>query len=147
MRPNVRALFLLVIPMVPLAACDDDGTDPAVTFDLVFEGEASFQNAHGGQAIHVALVQGGSVLTTRDGTVSGTDDPAFAFTLSGALTEGQAYELHYWIDSNFGGGTVGVCDPPTNDHQWRLTVPAVTADVTIEDTHRPTETEDVCGSF
>jgi hypothetical protein len=136
-----------MLPALLLAACGDDSAGPATTYDLVFEGGASFHSAHGGQGIHAALVQNGSVLATQDGTVSAAADPAFNFTFAAALTEGQSYELHYWIDSNFGGGTVGVCDPKANDHQWRMSIAAVTADVTIADTHRPTETEDVCSSF
>lgn len=135
--------------LIGLTGCDDDGTDVPETFDLVFTGDASFQAAHGGQAIEAAIVNSaGTVVATDAGTVSASADPSFSFTFTNALVEGQSYELHYWIDSNFGSGaTVGVCDAPANDHQWSIDVTTVTADVTIADVHRPTDTEPVCNTF
>lgn len=144
----VSVLLLALVPV--LAGCGDDEAPtgpPTGTLDLTFTGDETFQGAHGGQSIHVGIFhQGTSELVASDqGTVSSSANPSFEFTFVDALAEGESYRVEYWIDSNFNGGTEGTCDPPENDHQWRLDVPSVTDDVTIADTHRPTETEDVCG--
>lgn len=151
-RSFVTVSLLALLPL--MAACSDDGdtpTDPetpAATFDLTFTGDDTFQGAHGGQTIHVGVkrASNGELVASDQGTVSSTANPSFEFTFADVLVEGESYNLDYWIDSNFNGGTEGSCDPPETDHQWRLTVSSVTADVTVDDTHRPTETEDVCGT-
>jgi len=63
------------------------------------------------------------------------------------LEEGVAYEVDYWIDSNFGGGTLGVCDATAIDHQWKVTIAAVSADVAITEAHIPNTVVDVCSTF
>lgn len=145
-----RRLFGLLLPLalVGLAACDN-GSEPVDEgpYTLVFEGDASFQGAHGDQEVRVALVSDGGVVDTMEGTVSATADPAFSFTFEDALETAQSYEVHYWIDSNFGGGGPSVCDEKAIDHQWSLAVPTPTADLTVEDSHRPEETEAVCSTF
>jgi hypothetical protein len=55
--------------------------------------------------------------------------------------------VHYWIDSNFGGGTAGVCDARAIDHQWRMELLGVSNDVDFTTAHQPALTEDVCGTF
>jgi hypothetical protein len=35
---------------------------------------------------------------------------SFFFDAGAVLEQGIAHEVHYWIDSNIGGGTSGVCD-------------------------------------
>lgn len=145
-----RMFVSLVALTLVGAACDDDGTEPGMEgpYTLTFAGDASFQAAHGGQAIQAALVGAdGTVEATMEGTVSGTEDPSFSFTFADALEEGQSYEIHYWIDSNFGDGTPQVCDGPDTDHQWRIPVDPATDDRTITDAHRPGETESVCETF
>ncbi|MGK7311759.1 MAG: hypothetical protein ACN0LA_05920 [Candidatus Longimicrobiales bacterium M2_2A_002] len=142
-------VFLAAMTLVG-AACDEYGTDPGMEgpYTLTFAGDASFQGAHGGQMIRAALVGAdGAVEARMEGTVSETGDPSFSFTFDDALTEGQSYELHYWIDSNFGGGALLVCDDPDTDHQWRIAVDPATEDRTITDTHRPGATESVCETF
>ncbi len=121
----------------------------AGTSDLTFSGDASFHGAHGGQPIHVAVVSvdDGEVVATQSGTVSKTADPSFSFTFSDVLEDGKVYEVHYWIDSNFGGGSVGVCDPKARDHQWNVSLGTVTGDVSHTEKHRPAETSDVCETF
>ena len=149
MRSRIFVL-LLALATVGGACDDDDTTDPGAEgpHTLTFAGDASFQGAHGGQTIRVALVgPGGTVEADAEATVSATADPAFSFTFDDALMEGQSYEIHYWIDSNFGGGSALVCEGPDTDHQWRLDVGAATEDRTITDTHRPGETESVCETF
>lgn len=126
--------------------------DVCTTFaaDLTFRGDATFQAAHGGQTVSAAVVRStdGAVLWTQQTTVSSTEDPSFSFSFPGALLYDDAFEIHYWIDSNFAGGTQGTCDPPANDHQWAVDVGQPdAAEVVVEDTHRPTETESVCSTF
>jgi hypothetical protein len=119
------------------------------TSDLVFSGDGSFHGAHGGQPIHVAVVSAddGKVVATQSGTVSKTADPSFSFTFPGVLENGKTYEVDYWIDSNFGGGTVGVCDPKAHDHQWKVPLGTVSGSVALREKHRPAETSDVCETF
>jgi len=118
-------------------------------YDLGFQGDASFQGAHGGQAIEAAVVHAdsGEVVARDAGTVSKSDDPSFAFTFSGALKDGESYEVHYWIDSNFGGGSAGTCDPQSNDHQWSVALGSVDGDVTHTEDHAPGEMSGVCDTF
>ena len=145
-----RAMFSLIaiVAVVGGTACDSTtDTDDPGPYTLTFEGDASFQGAHGGQTIRAALVSGGAVEATASGTVSASADPAFSLTFPDAVAAGQSYELHYWIDSNFGGGAMDVCDGAETDHQWELSVPSATDDLTVTDTHRPTETTDVCSTF
>ncbi len=137
--------------LVALAACggDDGVTTPTGPFQLIFQGDASFGGPHGGQSISVALVRtsDGAVVAQQTGTVSATADPAFSFTFSALLDIGVAYQVDYWIDSNFGGGTAGVCDPKANDHQWSVAIAAVAEDVTITEVHNAANTVDVCSTF
>lgn len=134
-----------------LTGCDGDGTDPEPPFTLVVAGDASFSGAHGGQTIRAAVVNitGGAsdVVASAEGQVSATTEPSFAFTFSDVLETGMTYEVHYWIDSNFGGGVIDGCDPRATDHQWRVAVGTVTGDIQLDEVHRPAETEDVCETF
>ena len=117
--------------------------------NLTFAGDATFQGPHAGHPVAVAVVRtsDGALMAQQTGTVSGTADPAFSFDFSGVLVLGVAYQVHYWIDSNFGGGTAGVCDPKANDHQWSVTIPAVEGDVTVTEVHDAGNTVDVCSTF
>lgn len=143
---------LMLMPLLASCGGDDGGTtapdEPEATFDLTFTGDDTFHDAHGGQTLHVGIkdAESGALVASDQGTVSSSADPSFEFTFADALTEGESYYLDYWIDSNFDGGTEGTCGPPVDDHQWRIDVTSVTEDVTIADTHRPSETEDVCGT-
>ncbi len=135
--------------LVALGACGDDEVTAPTTFQLTFQGDLSFQGPHAGHSIAVAVVQAsdGVVMAQQTGTVSATADPAFSFTFAGVLATGVAYQLHYWIDSNFGGGTAGVCDPKAIDHQWNVAIAAVAGDVTIVEVHNAANTVDVCTTF
>lgn len=141
--------LVLVAALVALAACDDDGTDPMLPpFTLEFAGDDSFQGAHGGQTVRAAVVTAsGEVVATAEDQVSATAVPSFEVVFADVLEAGTSYGLHYWIDSNFGGGAVNGCDPRSVDHQWNVAVGTVTDDVRIDESHRPTETEDVCSTF
>lgn len=126
--------------------------DVCATFaaDLTFVGDASFNTPHPDQAIEVAIVRASDGLIVGgpvSGTVSATANPAFSFDFPGVLVIGFAYEIHYWIDSNFGDGTAGVCDEPNDDHQWNRPVAAVTADVTFEESHDAAAQMAVCSTF
>lgn len=141
------ALLAAALLLVMGTGCDDEGPDGP--FQLTLELDASYQAPHGGDAVRVAVVDpsDGSVIAQESGTVSAMADPAFSYTAPGVLVSGTEYEVHYWIDSNFGDGTPGVCDPTANDHQWNLAVPAVSADVTLSESHDPQSLEQVCETF
>jgi len=143
-RRSARLVALLATLLYGIA-----GAMAAQAHDLTFSGDASFHGPHGGQPIHVAVVQAdtGKVVALASGTVSKTADPAFSFDFPGALMDGKSYEVDYWIDSNFGGGTVGTCDPKSHDHQWHVVLGAATGNVSHTETHRPAETGDVCDTF
>jgi len=117
--------------------------------DLTFTGDYTFVAPHGGQAIEVALydVTAGEVVATQSASVAPEEGPAFSVTFSDALEEGRLYDIHYWIDANFGGGREGRCDPVNVDHQWRVALTDVTEPVTIEVAHDPGEQAPVCTSF
>ena len=148
MRPSQFARRFLPVLLLGVTACSDDPVVPTGPFDLTFTGDASFQGAHGGQEIQVIVTASdGEVLASESAVVSETDDPSFTFVFADLLEQGQSYDLRYWIDSNFGGGSAGVCDPPGTDHQWLVAISAVSDDVEIADTHRPGETSSVCDTF
>lgn len=158
MKSSAFALVVLVSALLLLTgACENDAafSPPSGPFDLTFSGDASFQGPHGGQSIEVAVIDAssGETVETASGTVSATEDPSFEFFFEGALTRGEHYYIDYWIDSNFSDGSVGTCDPPANDHQWRNLLPrasdpdGVVANAIMPDVHRPAETESVCESF
>ncbi|SFU77711.1 hypothetical protein [Halomonas korlensis] len=117
--------------------------------DLTFTGDGTFNLPHGDQAIQVALydVAAGEVVATESGHVAPDEDPAFSFTFPGALEEGKLYDVHYWIDSNFGGGDEGSCDPVNIDHQWRVALTDITEPVSLEVNHEPADQAPVCTSF
>ncbi len=145
-------VMVLVLALSVGVACsddDDDGMDPGRTYQLTFQLDDSFGAPHGGQTINVAVVRAsnGAVLERANGTVSATANPSFSFTSGAILESGTAYEVHYWIDSNFNGGIAGVCDPTANDHQWSAAVASPTADVTLTESHDPSGLENVCDSF
>jgi hypothetical protein len=81
------------------------------------------------------------------GIVSATQIPSFSFDAGPVLKRGTAYEVHYWIDSNIGGGTMGVCDLIAIDHQGSVEFLSPTNDVDYTVLHEPTLTEDVCSTF
>ncbi|HEU5360068.1 MAG TPA: hypothetical protein VFU42_02810 [Candidatus Deferrimicrobiaceae bacterium] len=139
-----------------LAACGggggggDPGTAPPGPFKLTFSLDASFQGPHGNQPIRIAVVRssdGVVVAGDNNGIVSATQNPSFSFVSGAVMERGIDYEVHYWIDSNFGGGTLGVCDPITIDHQWSVEFFSVTNDKDLLVEHDPALTEDVCSTF
>ena len=137
-----RWMLLSLLFAAPLAQASDG-------HDLTFKGDASFGGPHGGQAIQAAVVdaESGEVVAEESGSVSADDDPAFSFDFPGALQDGKGSEVHYWIDSNFGGGSQGSCDPMENDHQWRVTLEQASEAVTHVESHDPGAQSDVCATF
>jgi hypothetical protein len=111
--------------------------------------DASFQVPHGDNTIHIAVVRSSDnvVVDGGFGTVSATQNPSFSFVSGAVMERGIDYEVHYWIDSNIGGGTPGVCDPKAIDHQWSVEFPSVTNDKVLTVSHEPLLTEDVCSTF
>lgn len=132
--------------LVGVQACGTN--NPPETFQLTFQGDATFQVPHATHPISVAVVRtsDGNVVASETGTVSGTTDPAFSFTFPNVLEAGTDYHVNYWIDSNINGGTAGVCDPPDNDHQWSVSVPFFT-DLIQTETHDAGTTVPVCTTF
>lgn len=117
---------------------------------MTFSLDNTFQGPHGNQPIRIALVRSSDnvvVAGDNNGTVSATRNPSFSFVSGAVMERGTDYEVHYWIDSNIGGGTPGVCDPVTMDHQWRVEFPSVTNDKVFTVSHQPALTEDVCSTF
>lgn len=138
-----------VLAVAALLAGGGSAAIAAGKSNLVFKGDASFHGAHGGQAIHVAVVgaKDGKVVAKKAGTVSKTANPSFSFTFKGVLQNGKAYDVDYWIDSNFGGGTVGKCDPPQHDHQWDIHLGKATGNIDHVETHEPAKITPVCDVF
>lgn len=154
----LRGLASALLPLL-VAGAVGHAPDSAVAtparggYDLTFEGDGSFGGPHGGQTIHVTVeTTDGKEVASAEDTVSKTANPSFSFPFKAVLDAGQSYVIKYWIDSNFNGGTEGQCDSPSQDHQWELR-PAdhpqlgnVSGNVTIEDSHRPSQVEAVCSS-
>jgi hypothetical protein len=139
----VASAMLLILPTgMALAMGDADYT-------VTFQGDASFNKPHGGQEIHAALVDAGTgkVVAKMEATVSKTDAPAFSIVFTKDLKAGEKYEMAYWIDSNFGGGTKGVCDEKQHDHQWKVELGTASGDLTHTEKHQPSMTQPVCDLF
>jgi hypothetical protein len=146
-----HGLSLLVVLL--LAACGGGGSSgdagPPGPFQLAFSLDNTFQVPHGGQPIGIAVVRSpDNVVVAEDsGTVSATQNPSFSFVSGSVMERGTAYEVHYWVDSTFGGGAPGVCDPKAIDHQWSVEFPSPTNDVDFTVSHDPALTEDICSTF
>ena len=150
MKRTLSVRNLWVALLVALGACGTGtGTGiPRGPHDLILQGDASFHGPHGSQSISVAVVGFGEVLVAQGAnTVSSSADPAFSFTFPGLLVDGFPYEVHYWIDSNDGGGSAGVCDAPVNDHQWSGASFSAQEDATITVDHDDANTAEVCSIF
>ncbi len=137
-------------PGVVESVCD------AFTTDLTFRGDDSFQSAHGGNDVTIAVVREtvdgttDRVVATETTTVSSTGDLSFSADFPGLLVVGAAYHVAYWIDSNFQGGEDGVCGSVSDDEQWRVDVGPVEDEdepVTVTDAYRPSEVQSVCSTF
>ena len=149
----LRTVSLLLTGLA-IVACDMGGgsssqsSDPG-PYQLTFSLDESFQAPHGNQPIRIALVRltDGLVLEEAFGTVSAVNDPTFNFSPATMLERGTSYAVHYWIDSNIGGGTLGLCDPTDFDHQWSTEFFTPTNDINFTVGYEPTLTEYVCDTF
>lgn len=152
-----RAVWVFLSLVIASAAgpgCNGDGDSPTSPdsgpFRLTFSLDSTFQGPHGGQPIAIALLgrsDGSVILGPVNGTVSATQDPSFTWSTGPVMQAGLDYEVHYWIDSNDGGGTLGVCDPRANDHQGSVELFSVFNDRNVSLSHNHAVTEDVCGTF
>lgn len=145
-----RSSFPATLLVVGLLACAGDGaTSTNGPYDFAFIGDITFHNPHPAHTIHVAVVRAGDGAKVAETTgVTDTTDPAFSFDFPGILEHGEAYRLHYWIDSNFKqSGTEGVCDVPEVDHQWNRDLGIATGDITRRETHDASTIQDVCATF
>lgn len=148
-------LVVLILGLGIAPSCGGGGgggggpTTPTGPFDLMFSLDGTFQGPHGGQPIAVVVIRSsdGAVIANANGTVSPTQVPAFSFDAGRILQAGANYELDYWIDSNFGGGTPGTCDPKGFDHQWRVRFISVAGDIDYVAVHDPSATTSVCANF
>lgn len=114
-------------------------------FDFQFDGDASFQDEHGGEDVTYALVRTTGeevVVTTETTTISGTDEPAFSFTEEDGLVRNAEYRVDYFIDEDTSGDCTDL------DPQWSVEFEEpVTSEVTIDEEYRPDEVESVCATF
>jgi hypothetical protein len=147
----MKSSIILIAAAALLAACGSSSKDNHLTFQG--NGNAAngavFNGPHAGQTVRAALLDGSTVLEIQRSVVAAAGtDPAFAFTFSPAIDTSKPYTVQYWIDSNFSlTAPAGKeeCDPPANDHQWSVAIPA--GQTTFTDVHRPLATQDVCGTF
>ena len=142
----------LALLFLSLAACggggDDTDNNPG-PYTITFSLDDSFQIPHGGEPIRIALVRlsDGLVIAEDFGTVSATQNPSFSFTTSAIMERAKSYAVHYWIDSNLGGGTLGLCDGTDYDHQWSTEFFSVTNDINFTAGYQPGLVEYVCNTF
>jgi hypothetical protein len=129
----------------------DGVTDDSVQFELFIWGDASFQSPHADDLLLTTMsCTGGDGFLGSGGGSSGPLSPptdTISFGFGSTVDSGATYQIYIWIDSNIGGGTVGVCDPPAIDHQWIVTIPTVTEDVNIIFSHDDATVTDVCSAF
>ncbi len=153
MKRTLCVSSLCVAQLVALGACGvggGGGIGPPVNipFDLTVEDGGSFGGPHPGHRISVAVVavMGDVVLAQKAQTVSPNEDVAFSFIFLDVLVGGFNYEVHYWIDSNVGGGRTGRCDAEVNDHQGSVAISAQ-GDVLLLLDHDDDDLTFVCPSF
>lgn len=122
-------------------------------FPLTFVADSSYLAPHHDQPFKAALVHGSDTAAEEivPGTVAALGSAnAISVSFSEQLIIGDSYSVKLWIDSNFSGGTVGVCDPPANDHQWSFPVQNTLAShpgTMNAPTHSGATTTDVCSFF
>ena len=140
----------------------DDGDEVIISgsgpFSLRFSLAADFQ-IYGGQTISWALLRSdnGEKLVAGRGTISPTTNPPFSVNTGNVMLFGVPHQMHYWIDSNIGGGTPGECDPVVRDDddeiiesfdmQWIAPFGGATSDLVFIAIHNPDRVQDVCDTF
>ena len=157
---RTAVLVILLLACLFTLHCDDDEviTTSSAPFSLRFSLSADFQQ-YGGDTISWALLRSdnGERLVAGRGTVSATTNPAFSVNTGDVMLLGVPHQVHYWIDSNIGGGTPGECDPVVRDEdgeivesfdmQWVAPFGGATDDLVFIAIHRPELVLDVCDSF
>jgi hypothetical protein len=144
---------VILMSVCLLASACGDGWDPpsALTgpYQLTFTLDSSFQAPHGNQPIRIALVRltDNVVIAEDSGYISVSGFSSFRFATAAVMERGVSYAVHYWIDSNIGGGTLGVCDSTVNDHQWSVEFFSVTNNINFTVGYAPLLTEYVCDTF
>ncbi len=159
-KSSPRAILLLLACLFTLH-CEEteqiivDGSGP---YNLRFSLAGDFQQ-YGGERISWALLRSdtGERLVTGAGTISFTANPPFTANTGNVMLLGVPHEMHYWIDTNIGGGTPGECDPVVRDaddnlvesfdRQWTAPFGGATADLVFIAIHNPDRVQDVCASF
>lgn len=139
-----RSIALLSL----LVGCDGDGDDTG-------DGDASFTvtavipasyGVHDGTDFSMAVVDDAGVVIDEGTGVIGTES-SLAFT----VPEGDGYDLHFWVDSNFSAGTAGACDfvagAGSPDHMWSYPIGTVDADADFAIPAHNTTFQDVCATF
>lgn len=120
-------------------------------FALTFTGDSTFEGPHAGNTFTTGLVKGSDSKAedVKTGTVASAGSPAFSVTFDHEVVIGEPFTVKLWIDSNFGGGTAGTCDPTANDHQWSYDVPTSFAShpTTLTVTHTTNNLTSVCSFF
>lgn len=148
---RVAVLSLSVAGVLAVAACSGGtGTQPVFStsgFDLTVTGDSTFGAPDGGHTVTVAVVRAGAVVDEASDTVATSGNPAFSFAFPGVLEYGESYDVDYWIDTNTGGGTVGVCDPPPLDQTWQVPVDSVSGPVTLTEEYGASTGTNVCPVF
>ena len=95
---------------------------------------------HKGQTFYIAVIEVDTGVVVEKESVKILEDE---FSLSWHILEkGKAYRVDCFADM-MGDGK---CDDPP-DHMWRVTIPAVTDEVTLTMMHDDPENPDACNSF
>lgn len=147
----LRNCFLVLV-FLSVVACYGGGSETDANpgpYKLTFSLDDSFHTPHGNEPIRIALVRlsDGIVMAQDVGIVSANENPSFSFTTTEIMDRGNSYAVRYWIDSNIGGGTLGLCDSTDFDHQWSTEFFTVTNDINFTVGYDPSLVEYVCGTF
>jgi hypothetical protein len=160
---RTAVLVILLLACLFTLHCDDGDeviTTSSGPFSLRFSLSADFQQ-YGGDTISWVVLRSdnGERLVAGRGTISATTNPAFSVNTGDVMLFGVPHQVHYWIDSNIGGGTPGECDPVVReaeepfdivesfDMQWIAPFGGATDDLVFIAIHRPELVLDVCDSF
>ena len=147
-----RLFMVLVLGAVMLlsAGCDDN---KVMRFDGLYDLRLSlggdYRAPFEGESVEWALIRAADQveLARGEGVIAASGNPVFTMAAPDSLEFGVDYEFRYWIDSNTGGGTAGVCDIETIDYQWNYQFRAPMNDVRLILTYDETRTLNVCATF
>lgn len=155
--PSADHQWRFTVPSLSSDTALTAGHDPGATTDvcdafastLTFLAEAEFGLAHAGQAVELAVIRSsdGVIVALANAVSVEGADPAFEFEFEHLLLNGEAYHIHYWVDSNYNGGVAGQCDPPPYDHQWAVDLGTVVRDTVLVGLHDASSFTDVCSTF